>query len=78
MNTRWQQGLSDASTTLEAAPWLAAKTKEEGVRVFDVMHDILLGQALTTARPSAADVAHLPAARANSNWPDTTLRKNLS
>jgi len=63
MNARWQQGLADANTTLEAAPWLAPKATEEGVRVFDVMHDILLRQALTAARPSAADA---------------TLRKNLA
>lgn len=44
MAARWQQGVSDASTTLEASPWLAAKQQEVGVRVFDVMHDILLNQ----------------------------------
>ncbi|WP_174503353.1 patatin-like phospholipase family protein [Acidiphilium sp. C61] len=41
MNARWEQGLRDATTTLEAAPWLAPKASEVGVRVFDVMHDIL-------------------------------------
>jgi NTE family protein len=44
MNARWQQGLSDARTTLAAAPWLAPAPKEVGVRVFDVIHDILTGQ----------------------------------
>jgi NTE family protein len=43
MRARWEQGLSDAGTTLRAAPWLAPKPKEIGVRVFDVMHDILVG-----------------------------------
>ncbi len=41
MEARWQQGLSDARTTLQASPWLAPMPKELGVRVFDVMHDIL-------------------------------------
>jgi NTE family protein len=41
MNVRWRQGLSDAETTLNAAPWLAPKSGEVGVRVFDVMHDLL-------------------------------------
>lgn len=42
MNERWQQGSSDASTTLYASPWLAPKPREIGVRVFDVIHDILV------------------------------------
>jgi hypothetical protein len=29
---------------LAAAPWLAPMPKHVGVRVFDVMHDILLGR----------------------------------
>lgn len=45
MNNRWQQGLSDARTTLQAAPWLAPTPQEVGVRVFDVMHDILVGKS---------------------------------
>ena len=44
MQARWQQGLSDARTTLQASPWLAPYPKEVGVRVFDVMHDILIAQ----------------------------------
>jgi NTE family protein len=44
MNNRWQQGLSDARTTLQAAPWLAPTPQDVGVRVFDVMHDILVGK----------------------------------
>jgi NTE family protein len=42
MNVRWEQGLSDATTTLRAAPWLQPKPSEVGVRVFDVMHDLLV------------------------------------
>jgi NTE family protein len=43
MEARWQQGLSDARTTLHASPWLAPMPNDRGVRVFDVMHDVLLG-----------------------------------
>jgi NTE family protein len=43
MEARWQQGLSDACRTLQASPWLAPMPRELGVRVFDVMHDILVG-----------------------------------
>jgi NTE family protein len=53
MNARWQQGLSDAATTLQAAPWLAPKVNEVGVRVFDVMHAILLEQNPATADAGA-------------------------
>jgi len=57
MNTRWGQGMSDASSTLRAAPWLAPKPREVGVRVFDVMHDVLVGraQAQTEAKPTDGD-----------------------
>jgi NTE family protein len=55
MNARWQQGFSDATTTLHSAPWLAPKAKEVGVRVFDVMHNILLGQNPATAKTRAED-----------------------
>lgn len=55
MNARWQQGLSDAATTLQAAPWLAPKVSEVGVRVFDVMHDILLDQNPATPAAGPAD-----------------------
>jgi NTE family protein len=44
MELRWQQGLSDARTTLDASPWLAPMPHEIGVRVFDVMHEILTGK----------------------------------
>jgi NTE family protein len=44
MEARWQQGLSDARTTLQASPWLAPMPRELGVRVFDVIHEILVGR----------------------------------
>jgi NTE family protein len=44
MNARWEQGMADASTTLRTAPWLAPKPNEVGVRVFDVIHDVLVGK----------------------------------
>jgi NTE family protein len=42
MEARWQAGFSDACTTLQRSPWLAPMTKDHGVRVFDVIHDILM------------------------------------
>ena len=48
MNDRWRQGLSDACTTMLAAPWLAPIPTNVGVRVFDVMHDILVGKHTPT------------------------------
>ena len=42
MEARWRQGAADAAETLKASPWLAPISKETSVRVFDVMHDILL------------------------------------
>jgi NTE family protein len=44
MLARWNQGLSDAEVTLQAAPWLAPKKPEVGVRVFDVLHDLLMAE----------------------------------
>jgi NTE family protein len=43
MEARWQAGFSDACTTLRASPWLAPMPKDLGVRVFDVIHEILIG-----------------------------------
>ncbi len=59
MDARWQQGISDATATLQAAPWLAPKVDEDGVRIFDVMHDILLDKQSATAkaRPEESDGA---------------------
>jgi NTE family protein len=45
MELRWQQGVVDARTTLRASPWLAPMPRELGVRVFDVIHDILTRNA---------------------------------
>lgn len=41
MELRWQQGLADAHANLQASPWLVPISSELGVRVFDVIHDIL-------------------------------------
>jgi NTE family protein len=49
MEARWQQGLADAQTTLHASPWLAPIPKELGVRVFDVIHEILVGRRAQAA-----------------------------
>jgi NTE family protein len=42
MEARWRQGLSDARSALQASPWLAPMPRDLGVRVFDVMHDMLI------------------------------------
>jgi NTE family protein len=39
MLARWAEGLSNARTTLDAAPWLAPMPPEVGVRTFDVLVD---------------------------------------
>src|SRR5262249_9770618 len=43
MEARWQEGFSDATTTLQKSPWLAPIPKDLGVRMFDVIHDVLVG-----------------------------------
>jgi NTE family protein len=48
MLARWQAGLDDARTTLQASPWLAPITRDVGVRVFDVVHDRLVRHGKTT------------------------------
>ena len=58
MEVRWQQGLSDARTTLHASPWLAPMPKELGVRVFDVMHEILVGHEEQTTSNALDDIPH--------------------
>jgi len=55
MEARWQQGLSDARTTLHASPWLAPMPKELGVRVFDVIHEILVGHGEQAASATLND-----------------------
>jgi NTE family protein len=47
MIAQWNQGASDAMATLRAAPWLAPKLTDVGVRVFDVMHDLLVAKDWT-------------------------------
>ncbi len=42
MNARWKQGLSDACATLLVSPWLSPIPHDVGVRIFDVMHDLLM------------------------------------
>ena len=42
MDERWQEGRADARVTLEASPWLAPKSRDVGVRMFDVVHDRLM------------------------------------
>jgi NTE family protein len=44
MNARWEAGLADARVTLEASPWLAPMPQDQGVRVFDVVHEKLVGK----------------------------------
>jgi len=60
MNARWEQWMTDAFTTLCAAPWLAPNPREVGVRVFDVLHDLLVAENATTAetRSMAGDRTH--------------------
>ena len=45
MEARWQQGVSDARSNLHVSPWIAPMPREIGVRVFDVIHDILVGES---------------------------------
>ena len=44
MTTRWGQGKADTMVTLAAAPWLDPSPPEVGVRVFDVVHDMLISR----------------------------------
>jgi len=53
MELRWRQGLADARTTLQASPWLAPMPSELGVRVFDVIHDILCSNVAPQEKQSA-------------------------
>jgi NTE family protein len=54
MTQRWEQGHTDAQVTLETAPWLAPKTKEVGVRVFDVWHELLTAKRLAAGESEKA------------------------
>jgi NTE family protein len=40
MRRRWEQGVSDAQTTLLASPWLTPMPPEAGARTFDVLKDL--------------------------------------
>lgn len=44
MNARWEAGRADAQVTLESSPWLAPMPQDEGLRVFDVVHERLVGK----------------------------------
>jgi NTE family protein len=44
MTVRWNQGKADATVTLAAAPWLDPNPPEVGVRIFDVVHDMLMSR----------------------------------
>ena len=72
MDARWQQGLSDARTTLLASPWLAPMPQELGVRVFDVVHDILVGDRALPA--GAKPIGVTPPARGRPSAPPGTAR----
>ena len=50
MEARWQQGVSDARSTLDVSPWIAPMPRDIGVRVFDVIHDILVGERRPATR----------------------------
>jgi NTE family protein len=65
MNARWEQGMSDAFTTLSAAPWLAPMPREVGVRVFDVMHDLLVAENAATAEAGSTDGDRSPRGRSS-------------
>ncbi|MEO6781044.1 MAG: patatin-like phospholipase family protein [Bradyrhizobium sp.] len=76
MNARWQQGLSDAVATLQASPWLAPKVNEVGVRVFDVMHAILLDQNPATVDAMAEDTGRPAMQPVNGDTSDGSKVKN--
>jgi NTE family protein len=44
MTACWNQGKADATVTLAAAPWLDPSPPEVGVRIFDVVHDMLMSR----------------------------------
>jgi hypothetical protein len=58
VEARWAQGHADACTTLTASPWLAPIPKEVGIRVFDVIHDLLVARS-GHARGSQAEEGEL-------------------
>jgi NTE family protein len=58
MLERWRKGVEDATQTLAAAPWTAPRRGDEGVRVFDVIHDLL--KSRRAAAPTVAAEAERP------------------
>jgi hypothetical protein len=46
-------GLADAQTTLQASPWLTSMPGYLGVRVFDVIHDVLTRNDAVAEQPPA-------------------------
>jgi hypothetical protein len=58
MRARWEQGLSDARTTLLASPWLAPMPPEVGARTFDVLKEtadvgeVVVGRCRMTSKES--------------------------
>ena len=60
MEARWRQGLSDARSTLHASPWLTPVSNDPGVRVFDVMHDILTRNAAVSGKAAVDEVLPTP------------------
>jgi NTE family protein len=60
MEARWKQGLSDARSTLLASPWLAPMPSGLGVRVFDVIHEILTRDRNSVLAERPRSVRRLP------------------
>jgi NTE family protein len=78
MNARWEQGMADASTTLRAAPWLAPTPREVGVRVFDVIHDVLVGNRQATTDHLETEAAADRADQGRGSATGTKRATNLS
>lgn len=77
MKERWKQGLADACVTLSAAPWLAPIPKDVGVRVFDVVHDILVGKDHATPQ-SVSPMEHSPAGKPQESRSTTLADVNVT
>ena len=57
MEARWQQGIADARVTLDASPWLRPAPHAVGARIFDVVHDILVGKNAPAGGAAAPEPA---------------------
>lgn len=61
MEKHWHQGAEDATLTVRAAPCSAPRLPDAGVRVFDVVHELLVvsshaaRQSKQVKQPAAAD-----------------------